>query len=61
MTAANVARTGAKMADLDRQLKLVGTGVQYVTVLMGANDVCTSSVGHDDRPGAVPEVSSRTR
>ena len=43
VTTANVARTGAKMADLDRQLKLIGTGVQYVTVLLGANDVCTSS------------------
>ena len=43
VTAANVARTGTRMADLDRQLKLIGAGVQYVTVLMGANDVCTSS------------------
>jgi lysophospholipase L1-like esterase len=43
VTTANVARTGAKMADLDRQLTLIGTGVQYVTVLLGANDVCTSS------------------
>jgi lysophospholipase L1-like esterase len=43
VTSANVARTGAKMADLDRQLKLVAPTIQYVTVLMGANDVCTSS------------------
>jgi lysophospholipase L1-like esterase len=43
VTSTNVARTGAKMADLDRQLKLIAPGVQYVTVLLGANDVCTSS------------------
>jgi lysophospholipase L1-like esterase len=43
VTAANVAKTGARVSDLDRQLKLVGTRVQYVTVLIGANDVCTSS------------------
>jgi lysophospholipase L1-like esterase len=43
VTSANVARTGAKMSDLNRQLTLIGTGVQYVTVLLGANDVCTSS------------------
>jgi lysophospholipase L1-like esterase len=45
VSAANVAKTGAKISDLDRQLKLVGTGVGYVTVLLGANDVCTSSLG----------------
>jgi len=40
----NQARTGAKMADLDGQLgTAAGQGVQYATVLMGANDVCTSS------------------
>ena len=40
----NDAKTGAKMADLDGQLKTAaGQGVQYVTVLMGANDLCTSS------------------
>jgi len=40
----NDAKTGAKMADLDGQLKsAAGQGVQYATVLMGANDVCTSS------------------
>jgi lysophospholipase L1-like esterase len=44
VTAANVAKTGAKMADLDRQLTLVGTTVPYVTVLLGANDVCTPSL-----------------
>jgi lysophospholipase L1-like esterase len=44
VTAANVASTGAKMADLDRQLTLVGAAVPYATVLLGANDVCTSSL-----------------
>jgi hypothetical protein len=40
----NQAKTGAKMADLDGQLSTAaGQGVQYATVLMGANDVCTSS------------------
>jgi lysophospholipase L1-like esterase len=37
----NHARTGAKMADLDGQVKAAaGEGVQYLTVLMGANDLC---------------------
>jgi lysophospholipase L1-like esterase len=40
----NDAVTGAKMAALDAQLKNAATQhVDYVTVLMGANDVCTSS------------------
>ncbi len=40
----NDAKTGAKMAALDGQLKTAaGQNVDYVTVLMGANDVCTSS------------------
>ena len=40
----NDGRTGAKMVDLDGQARTaVGRGVQYVTVLMGANDACTSS------------------
>ena len=40
----NDAKTGAKMADLDGQLQAAaGQGAQYATVLMGANDVCTSS------------------
>jgi hypothetical protein len=40
----NDARTGAKMVDLDGQLTTAaGQGVQYATVLMGANDLCTSS------------------
>jgi lysophospholipase L1-like esterase len=40
----NVARTGAKMVDLAGQLSGLRTDVGYVTVLMGANDVCTSSI-----------------
>lgn len=40
----NNAKTGAKMAALDAQLQTAATqGAQYVTVMMGANDVCTSS------------------
>jgi lysophospholipase L1-like esterase len=40
----NDAATGAKMANLNSQAATaVGQGVSYVTVLMGANDVCTSS------------------
>lgn len=41
----NDAKTGAKMNVLDGQLKSAASqGVRYVTVLMGANDVCTSSI-----------------
>jgi GDSL-like Lipase/Acylhydrolase family len=40
----NDARSGAKMADLAGQVATVNSqGVDYVTILMGANDVCTSS------------------
>ncbi|HEY0165630.1 MAG TPA: GDSL-type esterase/lipase family protein [Jatrophihabitans sp.] len=40
----NDAKTGAKMAALDAQMKTAASqGAQYVTVMMGANDVCTSS------------------
>lgn len=40
----NHAVTGADMADLQGQLQgVVGRGAEYVTVLMGANDVCASS------------------
>jgi lysophospholipase L1-like esterase len=40
----NDAKTGAKMVDLDGQVRTAASqGVQYLTVLMGANDVCTSS------------------
>ena len=41
----NDAKTGAKMVDLDGQVRTAASqGVQYLTVLMGANDVCTSSI-----------------
>jgi lysophospholipase L1-like esterase len=41
----NDAKTGAVMADLNGQLTTVaGRHVGYVTILMGANDVCSSSV-----------------
>ena len=40
----NDARSGAKMADLERQAGLaLGQRVEYVTILMGANDACASS------------------
>jgi lysophospholipase L1-like esterase len=40
----NDAKTGARMVDLNGQVAAaVAQRVQYVTILMGANDVCTSS------------------
>jgi lysophospholipase L1-like esterase len=40
----NDARSGAEMADLPGQVELVNAQhVEYVTVLMGANDACASS------------------
>jgi lysophospholipase L1-like esterase len=40
----NDARSGAKMAELARQVSLVNLQhVDYVTILMGANDACASS------------------
>jgi lysophospholipase L1-like esterase len=40
----NDAKTGAKMVDLDGQVKNAASQeAQYLTVLMGANDLCTSS------------------
>ena len=40
----NDAKTGAKMSDLSGQVgSVVSQQAQYVTVLMGANDACTSS------------------
>jgi lysophospholipase L1-like esterase len=40
----NDARSGAKMGDLQRQVTLVNIQrVEYVTVLIGANDACASS------------------
>jgi lysophospholipase L1-like esterase len=41
----NDARSGAKMVDLAGQMSTVaGQGVDYVTVEIGGNDLCTSSV-----------------
>jgi lysophospholipase L1-like esterase len=41
----NDAKTGANMSALDGQLlTAAGQNVQYVTVLMGANDLCTSTI-----------------
>jgi lysophospholipase L1-like esterase len=41
----NEARTGAQMAALEGQLQVAAAeGVDYVTVLMGANDLCTRTV-----------------
>ena len=40
----NDGRTGARMSDLNGQVTTaVSQGVDYVTILMGANDACTSS------------------
>jgi lysophospholipase L1-like esterase len=40
----NDAKTGARMIDLQTQVQAaVAQGAEYVTILMGANDVCTSS------------------
>ena len=42
--ATNLARNGAKVDDLDRQaMEAVALGPTYVTILIGANDACTSS------------------
>jgi lysophospholipase L1-like esterase len=46
LAAHNDARSGARMADLNGQMQTaVAQRADYVTVLMGANDVCTSSEG----------------
>ena len=43
----NDAKTGARMAGLDAQmLAAAAQKAQYVTVLMGANDVCASSAAN---------------
>ena len=40
----NDAKTGAKASDLNRQAQTaVGQSAQYVTILIGANDACTST------------------
>jgi lysophospholipase L1-like esterase len=42
----NHAVTGAKVTDLDAQVAAVNEqGVAYVTILIGANDLCTETVG----------------
>jgi lysophospholipase L1-like esterase len=44
ITAFNDAVSGARMSDAPGQAaKAVGQGAKYVTILMGANDLCTSS------------------
>jgi lysophospholipase L1-like esterase len=41
----NYARTGAKMNELDGQMRsAAAAGAEYVTVLMGANDLCGSTL-----------------
>jgi lysophospholipase L1-like esterase len=41
----NDARSGARMSELQGQLAAAaGQGAEYVTVLMGANDICTSTI-----------------
>jgi lysophospholipase L1-like esterase len=41
----NDAKTGARMNGLNAQVtSVVAQGAEYVTILMGANDLCTSSV-----------------
>ncbi|WP_433337905.1 GDSL-type esterase/lipase family protein [Spirillospora sp. CA-294931] len=46
LVAYNDAVSGAKVADLERQAgSAVSRDAQYVTVLVGANDACTSSEG----------------
>src|SRR5215208_2772446 len=53
----NDAVTGADMADLNAQVQnAVSQGVQYVTILMGANDVCASS-----EAGMTPVSTFRTQ
>lgn len=59
-TAYNDAVSGARMADLPSQANSVfGRNVDYVTVLMGGNDVCTDTEGQMTSPGAY-EASFRT-
>jgi lysophospholipase L1-like esterase len=41
----NFAKTGARMGDLVGQVNSINQNVDFVTVLLGANDVCASSVG----------------
>lgn len=41
----NLAVSGSKMADLNGQASRLSRKTEYVTILMGANDVCTPTVG----------------
>jgi lysophospholipase L1-like esterase len=55
----NDARSGARVSDLNRQAQLaVSQNVEYVTILIGANDACTSS---ESRMTAVAAYESRFR
>jgi lysophospholipase L1-like esterase len=48
----NVARTGARMDDLERQLREAASlGASYVTIMMGANDLCVSGPSATTSPG----------
>jgi len=56
----NDASSGAKMVDLDDQVRAAASqGVQYLTVEMGANDLCVSSVS-DMTPTSAFESEFRT-
>jgi GDSL-like Lipase/Acylhydrolase family len=56
----NDAKTGARMNALNAQvMTAVSQEVEYVTILMGANDVCTSSVS-TMTPTATLEAQSQT-
>jgi lysophospholipase L1-like esterase len=52
-SAVNIAKSGTKMADLNGQAQDVRLtpGTDLVTILMGANDACTSSVSLMTDPG----------
>lgn len=56
----NNSRSGAKAADLPAQARAaVAQKAQYVTILIGANDLCTSTTGGMTDPGSF-EQSIRT-
>ena len=57
----NDARSGAKMRDAPAQAQAAVTqGARYVTILMGANDACTSSVNTMTSVGDVQSQFSST-
>ncbi|MEU4411290.1 SGNH/GDSL hydrolase family protein [Streptosporangium sp. NPDC023963] len=59
LTAYNDARSGAKIADLAGQARTAASrGVDYVTILMGANDACASS---ESSMTSVADFESRFR